>query len=167
MVLVSVRSIMVWRVMVWRVVVRRVMMRRVVVINGVSAARVSFVVFPRIWPAVHFAVVRPAVAVVVAMVIMTMLGLIAGPSAVVASAIVMEAMPAPTVSVSPAGPGARAQEDAVIKVSRSVKALGRAAVGWSFIIAPWAGGWFADFYDNLRANLWRQGQARKQCCRAE
>jgi hypothetical protein len=35
-------------------------------------------------------------------------------------------------------------------------------------------GWFADFDDwsadlngNLRASRWRQGQTRKQCCRAE
>ncbi len=132
------------RVVMWCVVMRRIM----------------------VGSAMLFAV-RPAVAIVIAMVIMTMLGFIAGPSAVVASAIVMEAMPAPAVSVSPAGPGTNTKEDAVIEVRLSVKALGRAAVGWSFIIAPLADGWFADFDGYLRANCWHKGQARKQCCRAE
>ena len=118
--------------------------------------------------AMHFAAVRPAVAIVVAVSIMTTPGLIAAPSVVAASMAMIEvAMFAPAVAITPAGPWTRAQEDAVVEVIRPVKALGRAAVGCGFVVAPLADRWFADFNSNLRANLWRQGQARKQCCRAE
>jgi hypothetical protein len=112
--------------------------------------------------------VRTAVAIVVAVGIMTMLGLIAAASVVIASmAMIEEAMLAPAVTITPAGPWTHAQEYAVIEVIRPVIALGSAAVRPSFVVAPMANGWFADFNDNLRANLWRQGQARKQCCRAK
>ena len=137
----------------------------VVVLSGVPFvvfSGVSFVVLT----GVHF-VVFTRVAIVIAVEIMAMLGLIGGATVVAASAIVMETILAPAVGVSPAGPGPHAQEDAVAEVRRPVKALGRAAVGFCFVIAPLADGWFADFDDNLRANLWHKGQARKQCCRAE
>jgi hypothetical protein len=99
---------------------------------------------------------------------MTMLGLIAAASVVAASmAMIDEAMFAPAVSVAPAGPWTHAQEDAIEKVILPVIALWGAAVGFGFVIAPLTDGWFADFDGDLRANRWRQGQARKQCCRAE
>jgi len=118
-------------------------------------------------PAMHFAV-RSAVAIVVAVSKVSMLGLIAAAAVIEASMSMVEvAMLAPAVGIAPAGPGAHAQEDAVVEEIRPVKALGRAAVWRSFIIAPLANRGFADFNDNLRANLWHHGQARKQCCRAE
>jgi hypothetical protein len=98
------------------------------------------------------------------------LGIIAAATVVVASMAMIEvAMFAPAVAITPAGPWTHAQEDAVVEVIRPVKALGRASVRPSFVVAPLANGWFAYFNDNLRVNLWRwrQGQARKQCCRAE
>ena len=152
---------MMWCIMVRRVVVRCVMMRRVVVrrimVGGFAVVHFAAMLFT----------MRPAVAIIVAVGKMTMLGLITAASVVAASAIVMETTLAPAVGVSPAGPGAHAQEDAVVEVRRPIKALGRAAVRWGFIIAPLADGWFADFDGNLRANRWRQGQARKQCCHTE
>jgi hypothetical protein len=127
----------------------------------------SFVVFAGV-PFVMFFAVMLAVAIIVAVVIMAMLGLIAAASVVAASMAMIEvAMLAPAVGISPAGPWAHAQEDAVVEVIRPVKTLGRAAVRRGFVIAPLADGWFADFDSNLRANRWRQGQARKQCCHAE
>jgi hypothetical protein len=105
----------------------------------------------------HFAAVRSAVAIVVAVGIMTMLGLIAAAAVIVASMAMIEvAMFAPAVTITPAGPGTHAQEDAVVEVIRPVKALGRASVRPSFVVAPLANRWFADFNDNLRASLWRR-----------
>jgi len=117
---------------------------------------------------VYFAAVRPAVAIIVSVGKMSMLSLIAAPAVVAASmAMIDEAMLAPAVGIAPTGPGTHAQKDAVVEVIRPVKALRRTAVRPSFVVAPMAYRWFADFNDNLRANLWRYGQARKQCCRAE
>jgi len=114
------------------------------------------------------AVWRSVATIVGAVDVMTMLGLIAAASMIVASmAMIDVAMFAPAVGVAPAGPWAHAQEDAVVEVIRSVKALGGAAVGCGFVIAPLTNGWNTNFDGNLRANHWRQGQARKQCCRTE
>jgi hypothetical protein len=44
-------------------------------------------------------------AIIVAVGIMAMLGLVSGPSMVSASAIVVEAITAPAVGITPAGPG--------------------------------------------------------------
>jgi hypothetical protein len=115
-----------------------------------------------------YIMVRPAVAIIVAVDIMAMHSLVAAPAVISASmAMIVVAMAAPAVTITPARPRAYAQEHAVVEVIRPVKALGRTAVGWGFVIAVRADGWFADFYSNLRAYLWRQGQARKQCYRAE
>ena len=169
---VMMRLIMMWSIMVRRIVMRRVVMRRVVVRSAMLFAVMLFAVM--LFAVMHFAAMRPAVAIIVAVEIMAMLSLIGGPSVVAASAIVMETILAPAVGVAPAGPGTHAQEETVVEVPRPVKALGRAFVGWSFVVAPLADGWFADFNGwnadlngNLRANSWRQSQARKQCCRAE
>jgi len=153
-----VRCVMMRCIVVRCVVMRRVVMRRVVVyLAVVYLAMVHF-----------FDMVRPAVAIIVAVDIMTMHSLVAAATVISASmAMIVVAMAAPAVTITPAGPGTHAQEDAVVEVIRPVKALGRAAVGCSFVVAVRTDGWFADFYGNLRANLRRQGQARKQCCRAE
>jgi len=140
---------------------------RVVVFNWVRVVMfnwVHVVVFNWV-PAAHFAAVRSAVAIVVAVNIMAMLGFIATATVILASvAMINEAMLAPAVTITPAGPWTHAQKDTVVKVIRPVIALGGAAVRPNFVVAPMANGWFADFNGNLRANLWRYGQARKQCC---
>jgi hypothetical protein len=101
------------------------------------------------------------VTIVVAVGIMAMLGLIAATAVVAASMAMIEvAMAAPAVTITPAGPWAHTQEDAVEEVIRPVKARGGAAVGCGFVIAPLADGWFADFDGNLRANRWHNSQAR-------
>jgi hypothetical protein len=142
------------------------MMRRYFMVRRCFMMRCCFMM--GCFTAMHYAAVRPAVAIIVAVSKMSVLGLIAAPSMIVASmAMIDEAMFAPAVGVAPAGPRAHAQEDAVIEVIRPIEALGRAAVRPSLVIAPVANGWLADFDGNLRANLWRYGQARKQCCRAE
>jgi hypothetical protein len=127
----------------------------------VFPARVSFMMLTS---GVTF-VVFPRVTIIVAVSIMPVLGIITGPSVVAASmAMIVEAMFAPAVTIAPAGPGTHAQEDAVVEVIRPVKALGRASVRPSFVVAPLANGWFADFNRNLRVSLWRwrhYGQARK------
>ena len=134
-----------------------------------SAVHFTAVHFAAMRPAVHFTAVRSAVAIVEAVSIMSMLGLIAAASAVSASmAMIEEAMFAPAVTIAPAGPGAHAQEDAVVEIIRPVIARRGTAIRWIFVIAPMTiDGRFADFNDNLRANLWHKGQARKQCRRAE
>ena len=140
------------------------MMRRVMVRCIVVRSTVLFSM-------VHFAAVRSAVAIVVAVRVMPVFRIISAATVIVSSVAMIEvAMFAPSVGIAPAGPWAHAQEDAVVEVIRPVKALGRASVRPSFVVAELANGWFADFNDNLRVSLWRwchQGQARKQCCRAE
>jgi hypothetical protein len=104
-----------------------------------------------------------------------MLGLITAAAVVLASMAMIEVtMLSPAVTITPAGPWTHAQKDAVEEVILPVKAPGRASVRPHFIVAPLADGWFANFDDwstdlngNLRTSRWRQGQARKQCCRAE
>jgi len=121
-----------------------------------------------VWRGVRWTAVWRGVATIVGAVeIMTMIGLIAAAAVIAAAALRDEAMAAPAVGVTPAGPGAYAQEDAVVEVPRPVKAHGGAAVGCSFVVAVLADGWSADFNGNLRASRWHKGQARKQCCRAE
>jgi len=168
-----VRRVMVRRIMMWRVMMRCIMVW--------SAMHFFMMHFAAVRSAthffmMHFAAVRSAVAIIVAVGIMTMLGLIAAASVIPASMAMIEvAMFAPAVTITPAGPGTHAQEDAVVEVILPVKAPGSAAIGWFFVIAPMTiDGWFADFDDwsadldgNLRTSRWRQGQARKQSCRAE
>ena len=83
------------------------------------------------WCAVRWCGVWRDVATIVGAVdVMSMLGLIAAAAVIVASmAMIDVAMAAPAVGITPAGPWAHAQEDAVVEVIRPVKALGRAAVG--------------------------------------
>jgi hypothetical protein len=92
--------------------------------------------------------------------IVAMIGFIAAPAVIAASAAITEAMFAPSVSVAPAGPGTHTEEDAVVEVSWPVKAIGRAAVGRSFVIAVGADRWNADFDCNLSFSRWRQDQSR-------
>jgi hypothetical protein len=112
---------------------------------------------------------------------MAVLSFITAASVVAASAIVMEAISAPAVAIAPAGPGANTQEDTTVKVSRPVIPIRGATVWRSFVIAPAADGWNADFYDgrlnnntgrcdaddNLCASCRHKSQTRKQCCSSE
>ena len=71
---------------------------------------------------------------------------------VVASTSTVEAMAAPAVAVAPVGPGAYAEEDAVVEVAGPVVAIRGTGVGVVVIVAPGAdGGRAADGYSNLRA----------------
>jgi len=106
-------------------------------------------------------------AIIVAVSIMAVLGLPAAASVIAAAALTMEAMVAPTMAVTPAGPWAYAEKDAVVEIPRSVKAIGRASVRRSFIIAPLTDGWDADFDGNLRFRCRHNGQSSKHYCRSE
>jgi hypothetical protein len=101
-----------------------------------------------------------------------MVGIKAAAAVVPSAATIPEAMSAPAVAITPTGPGAYAQEYPVVKVPRAVKAVGRALVGWSFIVAVRANRRrTADVnaQRNLRLSRWRRGQdqAHEQCRRTE
>jgi len=135
---------------------------------GCSAAMRPTVGFTAARSAMRFSAVRSTVAtIVVAVSIMTVLGLKAAAAVVAASALTMEAMLAPAVAIAPAGPGAHAEEDAIVEVPRPVKSIGRASVGRSFVIAPLTDGWNADFNGNLSFRGRHDDQARKQYYRSE
>jgi len=94
------------------------------------------------------------------------IGSITAAAAIVSSAPFTEAMPAPAVAITPAGPGAHAQEDAVVEVARPVKSHGRAGVGRVVVVSIGTNRWYAqvDADGNLRVSRWRQGQTREQRC---
>jgi hypothetical protein len=76
-----------------------------------------------------------------------------------------KAMPAPTVVITPAGPWAHAQEDAVVEVARPVITNGGAGIRCIAVVAVRTDGWRTTYGDgNLRIRFWRQGQGRKQSC---
>ncbi len=132
---------------------------------------------PPVWATVHFTTVKSAMAtVVVAMHIMAMISLIATAPVIPSPAFRDETMLAPAVAIAPTGPRTYAQENSVIEVSPPVKSIRSATVGRSFVIAPTAYRWNADFYadtrtanadNNLRARCRHQGKTRKQCCGSE
>jgi hypothetical protein len=96
-----------------------------------------------------------------------MIGVIAAASVIAAAATIMEAMLAPAVTVTPAGPGTHAEEDPVEEVSIVVKAHGRAGVGWCFVVAVRADRRNTDFDVNLCLCCRHKDQACKQCCCTE
>jgi hypothetical protein len=75
-----------------------------------------------------------------------------------------EAMTAPAMAVAPAGPWAHAQEDAVVEITWSVKAIRRACVWGIVVVAVSAAGWDTDVNNDLSVGCWHQGQRRKQRC---
>ena len=79
-------------------------------------------------------------------------------AAVVATAAAStKAMAAPAVAVTPVGPWAYAQKDAVIKVARAVKAIGGAGVGRVVVVAVRADRLnAANADDNLRFSGWNE-----------
>jgi hypothetical protein len=73
-----------------------------------------------------------------------------------------KAMAAPTVVITPAGPWAHAQEDAVIEVARPVITNRGAGVRCIAVVAVRTDRWWTTYVDgNLRIRFWRQGQRRK------
>jgi hypothetical protein len=99
--------------------------------------------------------------------IVAMIGFIAAPAVIAASAAITEAMFAPSVSVAPAGPGTHTEEDAVVEVSWPVKAIGRAAVGRVVVVAVGANRWNADFDVYLSLRRRHQDQSGEQYCGTE
>jgi hypothetical protein len=73
----------------------------------------------------------------------------------------------PAVAIAPAGPWAHAQEDAAVKVARSVEAIGSAGVWSIVVIAVGADRLNADADFDLRLSRWRQGHAHNQSCSSE
>jgi hypothetical protein len=106
-------------------------------------------------------------AIIVAVSIMAVLGLITSPSVVTATAFIMEAMVAPAVGVAPAGPWSYAEEDAVVEISWPIKPIGRAGIWRILVIAPLADGWNADFDGNLSFRRRHNNQAGEQYCRSK
>jgi len=98
-----------------------------------------------------------------------MIGRVTAAAAIAAAAPVYEPMTAPPVAISPARPWAHAQEDAVVKVSRPVKAIRRAGVGRVVVIAvrTYRLNANADANDDLRLGRRRHSHARQQSRGAE
>ncbi len=88
-------------------------------------------------------------------------------AAVSSSPAAAEAMLTPAVPISPIGPGADAQENAVEEIAWSIKTAGCAAVRCIVVVAIGTAGWSYADYD-LCAGRWQQGQGRKErCCTGE
>ena len=83
-------------------------------------------------------------------------------AAISSAAAVREAMGAPAVAVSPAGPGAHAEEDAVVEVARAVEAAGGAGVGSVVVVAPGANGLHPDADHYLSIGCRREGEGGEQ-----
>ena len=76
-----------------------------------------------------------------------------------------KAMASPTVVISPAGPWAHAQKDAVVEVARPVITNRGTGIRCIAVVAVRTDGWRTTYADgNLRIRFWRQGQGRKQSC---
>ena len=80
-----------------------------------------------------------------------------------------EAMGSPAVGIAPIGPGADAEEDSVIEVTRTVEVRRGAGVRRKLVIAVGADGRCADLdaERNLGIGLGREGKKRKRQGRAE
>jgi hypothetical protein len=75
-----------------------------------------------------------------------------------------ETMAAPTVAIAPVGPGAYAQKDAVIEVARPIETVGRAGIGWVFVIAVGTDRRrTADTDHDLRSAFRHTSQGRSHC----
>ncbi len=112
---------------------------------------------------------RSVCTVIVATNKVAMIGFVAAAAVVAASAVSDKPMAAPTVGIAPTGPGPNAQEDAVVKISGPIEAVGRAGIGWRFVIAKLAYGRHTNVNadGDLRLSRWRQRHAGKQCCTTE
>jgi hypothetical protein len=77
-----------------------------------------------------------------------------------------EAMAAPAVCISPVGPGAYAEEDAIVEVAIAVVAVGGAGVWSVVIVAPLAdrrGTTEIDAYADLGVGLWHECHCHADC----
>lgn len=93
------------------------------------------------------------------------IGRIAATAAIVSAAAIDEPMLAPAVVIAPAGPGAHAEEDPVIKIAGPVKSHGRAGVGGVVIIAVGTNRLNADA--NADLNLRMGSRCENQACGQE
>jgi hypothetical protein len=91
----------------------------------------------------------------------------AAAAAIVSSTTGTEAMAAPSVAISPSGPWAHAQEDAVVEIARPVKAIGRTGVRRIVVVAIRTYRLNANADDDLRLRRRRHGQPRKKRCSTE
>jgi hypothetical protein len=100
--------------------------------------------------------------------IAAMIGHISAPAVIASATIIDEAMLAPAVPVSPTGPRAHAQEDAVVEIAWPIKSHGRASIGCVVVVAVRATRRNAANVDhNLCMSRWHKSQAREQCCCTE
>src|SRR5580658_1453519 len=74
-----------------------------------------------------------------------------------------EAILTPAMAVAPVRPRAHAQKDAVVEISRPVKAAGRASVRRILVVAVGTTRW-SQADHNLCLGRWHQGQRRQQGC---
>jgi hypothetical protein len=91
------------------------------------------------------------------------IGRIAATAAVTSPAAVFEPMSAPAMAITPTGPRAHAQKDAVVKVARAVKAVRRAGVRGIVVVAILANWLDTYFDDNLCLRGRRNRHADQQC----
>ena len=90
-----------------------------------------------------------------------MIGRITAAAAIVASAALTEAMAAPSVAITPAGPRAHPQEDAVGEIAWSVITVRRASIRRIVVVAVGTDGLNAQLDDDLRLRCRRKGQPGK------
>ena len=92
------------------------------------------------------------------------IGGIPASAAIASAAAVNKPVPAPAVAIAPAGPWSHAQKDAIVKVSRPIKAHRRTGIRSVVVIAIRADRRNADPHSNhdLRWSGWRHGQPGKQ-----
>jgi len=106
----------------------------------------SMIVVPSSIVAIPIVVLPLAVSAPVVVGEVSGLCFIASSAVVAASALAIEAMAAPAMTISPACPRPHAQEDAVVKIAGSIVSIGCARVGGYFVI-PILAGWL-----NIDAN---------------
>jgi hypothetical protein len=86
------------------------------------------------------------------------------PAVVASAAVTSKAMTAPAVTITPAGPGAHPQENAVVEIARTVVARRCALIGSISVVAVRANGLNPNVHRNLCLRCWRHRQPREQYC---
>lgn len=86
----------------------------------------------------------------------------AATTAITAAACLNKAVTAPAVSIAPTGPGAHAEEDAVVEIAWTIEAHGRAGVGCIVVIAVRTDRLNTDADDDLGLNSLRHGHESQQ-----
>jgi hypothetical protein len=120
------------------------------------------------WRRVRATVVASVAVISAATGIAAMIGHISAPAVITSATAIDEAMVAPAVPVSPTGPRAHAQEDAVVEIPWPIKSHGRASVRCVVVVAVRATRWNAANVDHdLCVSCWHKSQAREQRCCTE